>query len=57
MKVDRISPAHAYAQRVAPSLLGVARRVIALAGIEEGQTILDAGTNTGLGISCGVAGR
>ncbi len=49
MKVDRISPAHAYAQRVAPSLLGVARRVIALAGIEEGQTILDAGTNTGLG--------
>jgi ubiquinone/menaquinone biosynthesis C-methylase UbiE len=49
VKVDRISPAHAYAQRVAPSLLGVARRVIALAGIEEGQTILDAGTNTGLG--------
>lgn len=40
--------AESYARVVAPTLLGVARRAVAAAGIEPAGSVLDAGSNTGL---------
>jgi ubiquinone/menaquinone biosynthesis C-methylase UbiE len=45
-----VSPqqARAFAQHVGPTLLGVARRAVDLAGLEDGQAALDVATGTGL---------
>jgi SAM-dependent methyltransferase len=45
-----VSPqqARAFAQYVGPTLLGVARRAVDLAGLEDGQALLDVATGTGL---------
>lgn len=40
--------AERYARVVAPTVLGVARRAIALLDVEPGDAVLDAGANTGL---------
>jgi ubiquinone/menaquinone biosynthesis C-methylase UbiE len=40
--------ARAYAQYVGPTLLGVARRAVDLAELEDGQAVLDVATGTGL---------
>jgi SAM-dependent methyltransferase len=46
--MERSERAERYARVVAPSLLGVARRAVAAAGIEPEGSVLDAGANTGL---------
>jgi SAM-dependent methyltransferase len=47
---EDVSPARAqaYAQYVAPTLLGIARRAVDLAELEEGDSVLDVATGTGL---------
>ena len=40
--------AQAFAQYVGPTLLGVARRAVDLAELEDGQAVLDVATGTGL---------
>lgn len=46
--METTEKAERYARIVAPSLLGVARRAVAAAGIEPAGSVLDAGANTGL---------
>lgn len=46
--MERSDRAEQYARFVAPTMLGVARRAIALAGLEAGGAVLDAGANTGV---------
>ena len=50
MPQEDVSPARAqaYAQYVAPTLLGIARRAVDLAELEEGDSVLDVATGTGL---------